>query len=368
MKSPSEVSWVGECPWTNTRCYGEDDGQFRIEAPGSHELGERQTRVKKLATDAINAVAFAGDFIALSSRNEVVIGKRTTKLGIDLDLYPHGFIGGAHGIVASGTGKFLAPIGDQGLLMLKLEDNLQGIAQIGAPQGDPLNFYKLVRLGKGPHDEAFAAAARCDGLLALNFANGISFGPMIHHHFEGHDIVDVCPLNDPHYPLAVACVSRNRVIFLIRNVLEDQIPLILNVAGIQGTAYTLLSAQGHLFLLTDRDLVALPGVGSRYIRGEPLDCPLEIKVMPVNAAEAFLLRDRFVLLIEEDSTVSEFLVTDLVGDSAGSDVHTEPARNGRAGPEILINVTPIERSVQLVPIESGWRRTSEFALISTPAA
>src|SRR5262249_7623578 len=143
-------------------------------------------------------------------------------------------------------------------------------------QDVPLYFYKLVRLGSGPDGEVFAAAARRDGLVAVTLAGGALSAPMIHHRFEGHDIVDVCPLNEPRYPFAAASVSRDRTIFLIRDVLGSEAPAALNYAGLEGTAYTLLSAQGHLLLLTERNLFTLPQLAARYLRGESLDRPLEV--------------------------------------------------------------------------------------------
>src|SRR5262249_2255735 len=150
-------------------------------------------------------------------------------------------------------------------------------------------------------DEAFAAAGRRDGLMAIDFTHGSPSGRMSHHRFAGHDIVDVCPLNDPRFPHAVACVSRDRVIFFIRNVLEEQSPSTVNLASLRGTAYTLLSAQGHLFLLTDRELVVMPELAAQFLRGEALGPELAISTIRVDAADAFLLRDEFILLIEGDS-------------------------------------------------------------------
>jgi hypothetical protein len=317
-----------------------------------------------VATDAINDVAFAGDLIAISSRNELVVGKRRGHSVDGLDLYDHEFIGGAHGVVAWHSTAFLAPIADQGLLMLEVEETRIKV-QIGTPPVSPFNFYRIVRLGYGSEGEVFASAGRRDGLMALEFAHGASPGSMVHHHFRGHDIVDVCFLNDPLSPLAAACVSRDCAIFLIRNVIEDQEPLPLNYQ-LRGTAYTLLSAQGHLFLLTDQELVVLPSVASRFLRGESLECPLEILSSPVNAAEAFLLYDHSVLLIEEDSTVAELRVADLVGGSAKKQAGSGSGWNGPASQERLMVVNSEVRPP--VPIDSGWQWNNQFELNLIPAA
>ena len=204
--------------------------------------------------------------------------------------------------------------------------------------------------------------------MALDFANGSPSGPMILHHFEGHDLVDVCSLNDPCHPLAVACVSRDRAIFFLRDVLEDRTPIAMNDCGLQGTAYTLLSAQGHLFLLTDRELIVMPSAAARFLRGESFDQPTEIKIIPVNAAEAFLLRDRFVLLIEENSSVGELKVADMVGTSAGGHTEVELSRNGLAHQGNRVELPYDVREVQSASINPGWQPIREFDLVTSPAA
>ncbi len=366
-KAPCEVSWVGECPWTNTLCFGGEDGVILIEAPGPSEIGQRRILSMQLATDAINEVAFVGDLIAVSSRNEVVVARQSTQGSDDLDCYDHRFIGGADGVVASRGGAFLAPIADQGLLMLKVNDGRLG-TQIGSPSGVPFNFYKLIRLGNDLDGEVFVAAGRRDGVMALDFAHGSPSGPMVRHHFEGHDIVDVCSLNDSCHPLAVACVNRERAIFFIRDVLEDQTPIAMNYGGLQGTAYTLLSAQGHLFLLTNRELVVMPSAATRFLRGESFEQPLEIGIIPVNAAEAFLLQDRSVLLIEEGAIVSELKVADMVGTSTEAYSGAEWSRNGLAHQGDVVELLYDVRQVQSASIDPGWQPITEFDLVTSPAA
>jgi hypothetical protein len=372
------ISWVGECPWTDTLCFGGEDGKL-VFSPGSFLIeDEAKTNVFPLATDAINAVAFADNLFALSSRNEVVIGRRQAQNGGGLDVFSHEFRGGAHGVVASQTGAFLAPIGDQGLLIVK-HDNGQLEVQAASHPDFSFNFYKIIRLGTGPQgEEVFVSAGRGDGLLALGYSKEAGPGSGTHHSFEGHDIVDVCPLNDPHYPLAVACLSRSRAVFLIRDVLEDQTPFPLNYVGIEGTPYTLLSAQGHLFLLTDRELLTLPNVAARFLRGESLDGPLEIACVPVNVSEAFLWRDQAILLIEEDSSVARMEVEDLIEATASAHRQASLELNGRPHPESsscpVDETNPIEdvtlevKIVEFGPIESGWHGNLPFNLLLIPAA
>jgi hypothetical protein len=250
---------------------------------------------------------------------------------------------------------------------LWIENSRIGV-QIGSPRGIPFNFYKLIRLGNDLHGEAFAAAGRRDGLMALNFVDGRPSAPMVCHHFEGQDIVDVCPLNNPRYPYAVACVSRDRAIFFIRNVLEDQSPSSLNYAGLQGTAYTLLSTGGHLVLLTDQELVVMPSLAAQFLRGESLDQTREIRIIPVNASEAFLLRDRAVLLLEEEAIVSEIKVADMIGSLADDRAEVEALRNGWIHQGKVVELASDVRPAQPVSTAAGLHVITKFEIVTSPAA
>lgn len=369
-----ETSWVGECPSTRTRCFGSEDGRFIIELPGSSDLGDGNvvavefalTVSYTVASDTINDIAFSGDFFAASSRNDVVVGRRTGS-GVDgLVGYSHSFIGGAHGVLASRSGVFVAPISDQGVLMFEVSGEDVG-ARIISPPGAPFNFYRLARLGNAGSTNAFVAAGRRDGLMALDLGDESNARPAIHHRFEGHDIVDVCSLGSASFPFAAGCVSRDCVLFLTRNVLEEETPAAISLGDLHDTAYTLFSAGGHLFLLTDRSLVSIPRLASRFLEGEKPGSELEIDIVPVDAAEAFLWCDQAILLIEE-SSVSEFRIADLVG--IGDQDHPQSSAAGN-GPIQGRNQTEVPcevRRLPVAPVETGWQSSIEGALVTSPAA
>jgi hypothetical protein len=367
------ISWVGECPWTDTLCFGSEEGNFVV-CPGGPGTERANTKYFPLATDAINSIAFDNDLFALSSRNEVVIGRRPDSLDGTLDSYK--FNAGAHGVVASGTGAFLAPIGDQGFLILKLDVGELAVETV-TNRDFPFNFYRLIRLGMRKFgEETFASAGRNDGLLAFSLSSGPHSPSSKHHCLETHDIIDVCSLNDPRYPHAVACLSRNRVIFLIRDVFADQEPVTLNYCDLQGVAYTLLSARGHLFLLTDRELVALPNVASRFLRGETPAGPLKIACFPVNVSETFFWRDQAILLIEEDSSVGRLEIEDLIDATeptqrqAGLESNGQPHQESGSGTtdevRLVEKIAPDVKIVETVPVPSGWHTNDPFNLILTP--
>jgi hypothetical protein len=141
----------------------------------------------------------------------------------------------------------------------------------------------------------------------------------------------------------------------------------VNLATLRGAAYTLLSAQGHLFLLTDRELVVIPNLASQFLRGETLGPELAISIIRVDAAEAFLLRDESVLLIEGESTVSKIDIPEMVGAGTGEPADERSERNGRAHQGNRVDVPCDPERVSLTPIESGWQPGAEGVLITGPA-
>jgi hypothetical protein len=340
------ISWAGECPWTKGLCFGCEDGKLLI-LPADMGRREESIAEQKVASEAINGIAFVGDNVGITSRNEVIIGYRKDVKNLSLGAYEHTFRGGAHGIVGSSQDAFLAPIGVDGLLMVNLLAGHRISISIARNHEVPLNFYRLVRLGDGPAGEVFACAARTDGLLAASFADGTLAGPLIGHHFNGHDIVDVCPLNDPQFPLAAICLSRNRGLFFVQSVLENHAPVALSYRELKGTAYSLLSAQGHVFVLTDEEFSVLPGLATRFLRNEELVNEIQLTTMPTDASEIFLRNGESVLRLE-DSIVVEIEISELLKDGANTDATVSRAR--------------------YLPLDPGWGGIEELKLIPTPAA
>jgi hypothetical protein len=374
FKPNCETSWVGECPWTQTLWFGSEDGKLYFAPPDSPASRDSEIVTATIspmssisvATDPINEVAFAGDYFAASSRNEVAVGRRPGPGSTEYQIYAHPFIGGAHGVVASRSGAFLAPIADQGLLILEVSGQ-DVSARIASPPEVPFNFYRLIRLGIGDSNNAFAVAGRRDGLMALDLDEESNARSVIHHPSEGHDIVDVCSLRDASFPFAAACVSRDCMLFFFRNVLEEEAPTKFNLGNLEDTAYTLLSARGHLFLLTDSKLVVMPNLASRFLRGEQLGRELEVSLVHIDAAEAFLLGDHTLVFIEA-SRVSGFPISELVGKSVDSLGEAVPLRNALPFADSSIEVDrEVERFVPSL-IETGWQSGVERALVTSPAA
>jgi hypothetical protein len=137
-----EITWAGVCPWTGNYCFGAMSGRVFFSGNSAHspEIAGFET----LAEDAINGIAFWNEFIGVSTPSEVVVYRRVSPSGFDLS---YSGPGGAHGIVATTTGQFLAPRWIYGLLCVDLTPKSGPRGWTERADGAPLNFYSLIPLG-----------------------------------------------------------------------------------------------------------------------------------------------------------------------------------------------------------------------------
>jgi hypothetical protein len=319
-----EISWVGECPWTGGFCFGTYSGRLVMPLDQSTALGFPYP----IADEAINDVAFAGDLMGVSTRSEVIIFERDpasfdrgpafgrfARLG-----EPYG--GGAHGIVATAAGGFVAPLGAGGLLLIDAGEGpdrriKMRVGQIGQ---EALNVCKLARLGVvRARGEVVACAARRGGLVAITLDRGEVKPPIVGRLLNEFDLVDVASLQSPQWPLAVATLSSDGAMLLSRNVLEDNLHVLrLNI--LSSRAYSLLSAQGHLFVLTRDAMVVLPDLAARFLASESLGDQITGLAIPIQAADAFLAFDEVVFDCE-DGTPS-IAIDQLIGNIQGFESST----------------------------------------------
>jgi hypothetical protein len=313
-----EISWAGECPWTGTHCFGTEDGGFFM-PPDVPDTSSSEGRV---VAGAVNGVAFFDNVVAFSSPEEVTLWSRDRNDPPLLRKLDCSFTGGAHGITASPQGGFIATLADDGLLFLNVDRKEAVRTRIARHVSDSLYFYKIVPLVSQPAHELFLCAARRGGLLAIKVKNRTRKMTGIHHSFGAHDIIDVCPLNSPEYPLGAACLSHSGGIFIVPNVLSNDRPLQVRDPVLKGTGYSLVAVKSHLFVLTDEQLVCMPNALTRIAADARLDCSL---IMPISASEMFLIGAHIVVLADGEAHFIE--IADLVGEVAGK--KTEIARSKR---------------------------------------
>ncbi len=261
-----EISWAGENPLNGEIYLGSYDGRCKsFDRPAS-------SAPLSPSGEAVNGMAFSAlpeTAVAVSTRSDVTF------------LVPDGrgdwhradYDGGAHGVIATSSGGFIAPLGRNGLLTMK---PVRGAGQIlGRFQidvaGNTINFYKLARCSGDGTKDLIVAAARKDGfaIIEVNASEDrIELGLSHFLRNPGLDIVDICSLASPDWPRAVAWLGVDRSIHLSRDILQARPFKSLQIDGLRGKAYTVLHDRGHLFLLTSEAVYGFPDLASRFLSGE----------------------------------------------------------------------------------------------------
>jgi hypothetical protein len=287
-----DAAWAGEIPGKDGFCFGSTDGRLWFTQISTPIPGAKPIKVAS-SGESVTGVAFWDNFMAVSTPNEIVIQyhnhdkKEAKEATIEV---------GAHEILATRSGRFLAPIGIGGLLEIKPDPNVNAFPNLHAPKGRVLNFYSAV-LFPGDCTEVIACATRRDGITLVTLPQEESGGKVRVIPCEGVDVVDVCALNHPNWPLAVAAIGLDCSVFLMKNALEGVGLLALRFVGMKGNAYRILSAGGNLFVLTSEFLYVLSGLGRRYLQEDDLGGATPVRAIPLRAVDFFLAYDRWLLII-----------------------------------------------------------------------
>jgi hypothetical protein len=301
-----EVSWAGESPWDGGLCFGSDDGRIRF-TPADGSLLDSEIHKVVDSHEAINGVAFSGDFIAASTRSEVVLFlPMPDEPGIGRAFYG----GGAHGVIATHSGFFVAPMGVGGILLIDPQQGTpQTIRTFGAT-GKILNYYRAASLGVSPHGgDVLAFAVRRGGLATTILSRPGDAGEMGLLAYPHIDVVDVCSLGSDELPLAAVALGKDRSICLSRDVLTDHQPQRLRFHGLEGDAYRVLATQGHVFVLTSGWLYAFIDLAKRFAEGGEGDAlPTTIAGMKFEAVDAFLAYDKILLVMPDRSIASDGVI------------------------------------------------------------
>ncbi|MBI3467708.1 MAG: hypothetical protein HY000_32265 [Planctomycetes bacterium] len=241
---------------------------------------------------------------------EVLIARRASSNALSLEGLSQVYSGGAHGILATSSGSMLAPLGDDGLLIITVDGDELVVGETRHPVV-PLNLYRIVSVADGGAEQIYACAARRDGVVVFKFAGNRLTAPPQVHQLGGEDIVDVTSIAIPEHPRATVCLGRDRRLFFFRDVLDAREPAVLTYDGFQGVAYCLLATQGHVFMLTDQEFIRFPHLATRFLRDDQFSEPMDAWVLETDASDAYLAGNEQVLLLRGDGAIS-YRVNDLV--------------------------------------------------------
>jgi hypothetical protein len=296
-----DVSWAGPDPFGPGYAFGSEDGRIVFTDRAGQPV--RGPFNGSRSGEAINGIAGSGTSLAVSSRKEITVRTWTTAQPerIAVSGVPHG----AHGIVLAPSGHYVAPLGRTGIMVLRTDSGAGDPVAVMTPGKDGMYFYRLqVQAGRNGRD-LFLCANRQSGIGIAEVQWGQRDYKMRTATFQGLDVIDVCAVGgEPESP-AVAAVGYDGTLILVRDALHDTNPVTMKYDTIEGTAYRVLSVQGHLFLLTSHALYGLMGLGERLLRGHIRDrSTTPIFVAPMDAVEANPVSDSELLVVMPDEVRS----------------------------------------------------------------
>jgi hypothetical protein len=303
-----KVSWAG--PASAFLAYGSEDGGLRFFIDGNGQIDGFE-KVSP-SGEAINGLAWLGRWLAVSTRRDIFLFRdqfkfipggapRTALLPI-----------GAHGVISTPGGYFMAPMGQRGLMAVKPTDSDQDNVFLLNDNETDIYFYRSIALRHTSDADVIVSAARRSGIIAGILPHDLTTHIATTISPNNVDVVDVCSLGDG---LAVAALGRDGTLILFRDIINDKTPYNFKFKRFAGTGYRLLYSRGHIFVLTTKALYMVADIAKRVKSGEPQDDrETQILTMPMNAIDANLYEDKYVLVVNEQSNVFRVYIDNVVRD------------------------------------------------------
>ncbi len=290
-----KVSWAGGI--SSLICYGSEDGGLKF----FHEGGTELFGIPPVSPngEAINDVASIGNCIVATTRSEIVFMWNQAPFQTNPSTAVLEF--GAHGILATRNGYFIAPMGHQGLMAVKASDAVQADVFLINDDSSEVQFYRSIALDGPENTDVIVSAVRDGGITAGILPLDLKTHVVNTITPKSIDVVDVCSLGSG---LAVAALGRDGTLMLFRDILNDQEPANFRFKSIEGVAYRLLSARGHVFVLTNKALYMVADLAKRVIDGDPQDGrETQILTIPMTAVDANVFQDKYILVVNDKSNV-----------------------------------------------------------------
>jgi hypothetical protein len=305
-----DVTWVGPNFRTNGLVLGFDNGSiiFTVAATGHVSDPEQLSP----SGEAINGIAANGaGGLAVSTRSEVSFFQANSSVEpTRVDFFP----GGAHGVIATKSGSYVAPLGPNGLLIVRpTNDFLQKEVTKGTE--GKLHFNRAASLHDQLGTETLIFANRKNGVGLCVFSSDER--PRVVHTmgFEGIDVVDVCAVSTG--SLSAIAVSKTADLLWINDTSQNTDPVVIRPTHVEGAVYRALATSRHLFVLTSKALYVWFDFVNRAIAGQFASTEMVRLVLPIDAIDMYLLDDQYLFLVMGVNAVTSLAITDIEGQLDG---------------------------------------------------
>jgi hypothetical protein len=299
------ITWAGSGFARDRILFGSEDGRLfeaGPEGPVPNALWFKATK----ESESVNGVALTtrddAAYLAVSTRAEIVF-HRLDKKGMISGSDSFDF--GAHDVLATNRGGFLAPLGPGGAASFDPDSNQSMV--IRGIETEPQNkhgipyIYKIVSLGVSSNcQEIFAAACRGEGLgwIYLPPVGAPRLFRLTQTKQRKVDYVDVCSMNSPSHRHALIALGRDSSLRFNLSPLSSDTYKVLDCSALDGTPYKVLAAQGHVFLLTSQGLYILPDQVDRILHGEAVGGAIAARHLSVDAFDFDIALGEWLLILE----------------------------------------------------------------------
>jgi hypothetical protein len=309
-----DVTWAGPNPFTEGLCLGFDNGGIVL---SDSTTGYDVSKLQQFSPtgDAINGVAAIGtSSLAVSTRSDVSF----IQVKSPTDNRRAVFAGGAHGVVATVSGYFVAPLGPKGLLVVKPTNDLHQRMEMTERTEGRLYFYRVAALHDGRGTETLIFANRKNGVGLSVFKGTEKRRNVNTMGFEGIDVVDVCGVAPN--SLAAIAITKTGELLWIRDTSKRDAPIVIKPAKLDGPVYRVLATPQHLFVLSNKALYIWINFVARARSGQFISPDMVRLELPVEAVDMSLIEDKTLILVMGVNAISTFAISDLERQSTGEDV------------------------------------------------
>jgi hypothetical protein len=246
---------------------------------------------------AVNGVAGIGSWLAVSTPHDV----NFVNLAEPAD-NPHGkhiLHHGAHDVVLLPNGAFACPMGHMGLYVLTPDAAAASEGVFYTPDKPDSYLYRAFGLRDEDGQVVLICAARRDGVVAVPFRSGhVSTAGMRPPNF---DAVDICALSHQYLPRALAVLSKEGSVALLRDAVSGVGTVVFKSTAVTGTAYRVASAKGHLMVLTSNGIVVFDQLAATFLEGR-LTASSKIPAIKLNddAVDIATTQDELLLVVMTD--------------------------------------------------------------------
>jgi len=291
-----EPTWAGPLAG-HAFCIGSEDGRILF----TNEIGKPMFGPTKASEsgEAVNGVAMSGMWLATATRADVCFSPlaRSEKGERESLVLPLG----THGIDATASGFFIAPLGQAGIMVASPPFTADGFITAYEPGKEGFYSYRAGCLRGANQTEVLITAGRLGGIGFTKFVGSDRQLVMTTATLEALDVVDFCPLFPGTESFALAVLGRDRRLLFIKDALTDKKPATFEFKTIEGVAYRVLSCRGDVYVATSKGLYMAANLATDFMNsriGETINT--QVLVMPMEIVDANLCGDEWLLAVTPD--------------------------------------------------------------------